>query len=111
MEHHFDLHFLTLYAAFEVWPLNASELEETEGSRRFRRVKLHKGKLLLQLSKLFHKTQVEEKCTCNGPRCLEYLAHGSIKLENLKIQDTLTVLKNLFLSVVIFVVFGYPSKS
>lgn len=74
MEHHFDLRFLTQYAIFEVWPLNAPELEETEGSRRSRRVKLDKGKLVLQLAKLFQGlcTQVEEKFTCNGPRCLEY---------------------------------------
>ena len=93
--------------------MNAPKLEETEGSRRSRQVKLRIIKLVLQLEKLFQGlcTQVEEKLTCNGPKCLTYLVHNSIKLGNFKIQDTLTISRKLFLPVTIFVVFGYPSKS
>ena len=53
MESHFDFRLHTLYATFEVWPLNAPELEKTERSRSSRRVNLHKGKLVLQLPNYF----------------------------------------------------------
>ena len=49
MESHFDFRLHTLYATFEVWPLNAPELEKTERSRSSRRVNLHKGKLKVSI--------------------------------------------------------------
>ena len=60
MESHFDFRLHTLYATFEVWPLNAPELEKTERSRSSRRVNLHKGKLVFQLPNCYKKASVSK---------------------------------------------------